>query len=145
MGEARGKSCSPDPLPRQSCPDDWADRPEPTDPMLGLPPVIWPHHKVNHRRPGRRGQEEIIGGHQRDRAPVQVQAPKFRGDERREDDRPDPGEREDASEDVGHLTPRREFSLSDGERAPDRQERKDRPEEPAGNGAAVTVVAATAR
>ena len=93
-----------------------------------------PQDEIKHRRPRRGAHQNIVDGEQHKHACCHFQAPEFGGDDCRQEDCPDAGQREDVSEDVAHLPPRRQRALPDGQRAPNRSNRESRPKQTSKNG-----------
>ena len=88
--------------------------------MRGLGPVVRPDDEFHDCRPGGRGDEEIIGRQERERRQRQPDGALPRRDQGRNDDRPDPREREQIDEDVGGFPRQRGDLVRRGERAADR-------------------------
>ena len=97
--------------------------------MRGLRPVVGPEDRVGDRGPGCRGDEDVIEGHEWNRFRSEGETPLPRSDDRRNDHRPDAGERKAVGKNVARLPSSSEAARARRNRAPQRIEREDRPKE----------------
>jgi hypothetical protein len=110
---------------RRSHPNYWSKRP----PVRGLRPIVGTQHDIDDRGPGRGGDKDVVGRHERERSCGHCETPLRRSDHRRNDHCPNPRKRQDISEDIACFPPPRRNPCPRRKYAPQRVDGEGGPEQ----------------